>query len=398
MTRRFTFVVSLIVSLIATLCTGMAFGQVLSVQAASSNSVKATTSPVAYLYVSSRPSSSKNEIHAYSVAADGQLTAVSGSPYVADVQYLAANGTYLFGSDGTDIDSFSIESNGALKKMDSIDAQAFNSGGCGGPYSLFFDRTGATLYDLDIYSDCANNAYQFFGVDGSKGDMNYLGITSASSPVYDVPLSFIGNNKYAYGSLCYHYDPTIFGFERGSDGALTFTNFSAPIPDASNGGFYCPYMAAADSANHVAVPLDPLNSDWQPSGQTRLATYTADSSGNLTTTSTDSNMATTLVTNKSNIWVADISISPTGQLLAVAGTAGLQVFHFNGASPIKHYTGLLATDAITHVFWDSSNHLYAISQVAGKLFVFTVTPTSVSQAAGSPHAIASPQDLVAVAR
>jgi WD40 repeat protein len=157
-------------------------------------------------------------------------------------------------------------------------------------------------------------------------------------------------------------------------------------------------MAAADSANHVAVPLDPLNSDWQPSGQTRLATYTADSSGNLTTTSTDSNMATTLVTNKSNIWVADISISPTGQLLAVAGTAGLQVFHFNGASPIKHYTGLLATDAITHVFWDSSNHLYAISQVAGKLFVFTVTPTSVSQAAGSPHAIASPQDLVAVAR
>jgi hypothetical protein len=394
MKRHFT----LVTCLIAALCTGMAFGQNSSTQVVGVNSVKAASSPVAYLYVSSSPSSSKNEIKAYSVSATGGLTAVAGSPFTADVQYLAANGTYLFGSNGTDIDSFSIESNGGLKKMDSINAQAFNSGSCGGPFYLFFDRTGTTLYDLDIYSDCANNAYQFFSVGGSKGVMDYLGVTSASSPVYDVPLSFIGNNKYAYGSLCYHYEPTIFGFQRSSDGALTFTNFSAPIPDASNGDFYCPYMAAADSTNHVAVPLDPLNSDWQPSGPTRIATYTADSSGNLTTASTDSNMPTTLVTNNSNIWIADISISPSGKLLAVAGTGGLQVFHFNGAGPITHYTGLLTTDAISHVFWDSNNHLYAISQVAGKLFVFTVTPTSVSQAAGSPHAIASPQDLVAVAR
>jgi hypothetical protein len=326
------------------------------------------------------------------------LTAIAGSPLTADVQYMAANGKHLFGSNGTDIDSFSIGSDGALKKEDSINAQAFNTSDCGGPFALFFDRSGATLYDLDVYSDCANNAYQFFDVNSSNGGLNFLGMTSASSPVFDVPLSFIGNNEYAYGSLCYQYDPRIFGFHRSSDGALTFTNFSAPIPAAPNDDFYCPYMAAADSTNHVVVPLDPFNSDWQSSGQTRLATYTADSSGNLTTASTDSNMPATLVTNSANIWIADLSISPSGQLLAVAGAGGLQVFHFNGASPITHYTGLLTTDAVSHISWDSDNHLYAISQASGKLFVFTVTPTTVSQAAGSPHSIASPQGVVVVAK
>jgi hypothetical protein len=34
-------------------------------------------------------------------------------------------------------------------------------------------------------------------------------------------------------------------------------------------------------------------------------------------------------------------MSPSGKLLAVAGTTGLQVFHFNGSNPIKPYTGLL---------------------------------------------------------
>jgi 6-phosphogluconolactonase (cycloisomerase 2 family) len=394
MTRHFTFVCYLV----ATLCTEMAFGQFASAQVALKVPKVAPGSPIAYLYVSSSPSSGKNEINAYSVSTDGALTVIAGSPLAANVQYMAANGKYLFGSNGTDIDSFSIQSNGALKEEGTINAQAFNTSDCGGPFALFFDRGGTTLYDLDLYSDCANNAYQFFDIAGSQGRLNYLGMTSASSPVFDVPLSFIGNNQYAYGSLCYQYDPRIFGFQRGSDGALTFTNFNAPIPDAPSGGFYCPNMAAADSTNHVVVPLEPFNSDWEPSGQTRLATYTADSSGNLTSASTASNMPTTLVTNKSNSWVADISISPSGELLAVAGAGGLQIFHFNGANPITHYSGLLTTDAISQLSWDSANHLYAISQTSGKLFVFSVTPTKVSQVTGSPHSISSPLAVVVVAK
>jgi hypothetical protein len=85
---------------------------------------------------------------------------------------------------------------------------------------------------------------------------------------------------------------------------------------------------------------------------------------------------------------------PLGNYLAVAGTSGLQAFHFNGANPITKYTGLLATDQVDQVFWDNSNHLYAIGYAAGKLWVFTVTSTSVTQAPGSPHSIPGVGSLI----
>jgi hypothetical protein len=88
-----------------------------------------------------------------------------------------------------------------------------------------------------------------------------------------------------------------------------------------------------------------------------------------------------------------VTSSPSGNLLAVAGTVGLQVFHFNGANPITHYTGPLTSADVNQVFWDNNNHLYAMSATANKLWVFTVTPTGYSQAPGSPYSIDSPQDL-----
>jgi hypothetical protein len=87
-------------------------------------------------------------------------------------------------------------------------------------------------------------------------------------------------------------------------------------------------------------------------------------------------------------------MSPSGQLLAVAGTGGLEIFHFNGANPITAYTGPLTTGQVDQMSWDNHGHLYAISQSAGKVFVFTITPTSYSQVSGSPYAIVSPQNLV----
>jgi hypothetical protein len=76
------------------------------------------------------------------------------------------------------------------------------------------------------------------------------------------------------------------------------------------------------------------------------------------------------------------------------GQEGLQIFHFNGSSPITHYTGLLTSDPINQMFWDNNNHLYAISQSSGKLFVFTITPTRHKMAPGSPYTISSPDDIV----
>jgi hypothetical protein len=383
--------IKLVVCLIATLCAEVAFAQVASTPIAAGVQAPTGGAHVAFVYVSSSPSSNNYEINAFAAASNGKLRPVPGSPFPADVQNMAVNGKYLFGTNGIYIYSFSIASDGALKPIASINAQQFNGYNCGGPVALFLDHTGATLYDLDYDGNaCANNAYQFFSIDGSTGGLNYLGVTGDSSVEFEVPLSFTGNNVYAYGSGCYHLNASIFGFKRKTDQTLTDLNVDPAMPDAKKGDFYCPTLPTADPTNHLAISLQAYNGQsWQPDGPPQLATYTADGSGNLTTKSTFSNMPKIAVQ-----YVTDIGMSPSGKLLAVAGMAGLQVFHFHGSNPITHYTGLLTKDQVDQLFWDNDNHLYAISRSAGKLFVFTITPTSVSQAPGSPYTITNPQNII----
>jgi hypothetical protein len=85
---------------------------------------------------------------------------------------MAVNGKYLFLTNGVNIYSYSIAADGALRRLAATNAQRFNRSDCGGPVYLFLDRTGATCTNIHIYNDCANNAYQFFGVDGSTGGLN----------------------------------------------------------------------------------------------------------------------------------------------------------------------------------------------------------------------------------
>jgi hypothetical protein len=379
-----------IVCLIAILCTAMAFAPPSSAQ---TDEAAPVTSPVAYVYVSSSPSSGTYEINAYSAASTGKLTAVAGSPFSADVQFMAVNGKYLFGSNGTDIYSFSISSAGALAQVASIDAEQFNNPPTsGGPTSVILDHTGTSLYAGDFDAEgTGDNAYESFSIDNSTGGLTYLGMTPVGATIGG-PLAFIADNKYSYGSSCYEFYPSIYGFERSSGGTLSVLDINPSFPAASNGDFYCPSYSlnvAPDAAGHVAIALQAYNSNWQPVGEAQLAVYTAGSSGNLTTTSTSSNMPATSVTSVTDIWP-----SPSGKMLAVAGTRGLQIFNFNGASPITKNTGLLTSDEINQVYWDNDNHLYALSESKGKLFVFTVTPTSHSEAAGSPYTITSPQNLI----
>ena len=351
------------------------------------NSSQTSSSPAAYVYVSNTVNG-QNQITAYSAAANGSLTAIPGSPFQSNVNYLAVNGAWLFAIDQSNqsnpddlIDSFSIGSNGALTLSDQT---AANDSG-GGMINLFLDHTGSSLY-ADFYT--ANNDYLSYTINQSTGALSYVN-TVPGGPANNNPLSFIGNNQYAYSSSCYHFTPSIYGAQRDSSGALTSLNINPPYPAEKSGGFYCPYLAAADPNNHLAVALSPLTSSWASDGPTQLAVYTADSAGNLTTTSTNSNMPNVVVGGVTDYWM-----SPSGKYLAVAGTSGLQVFHFNGASPITRFTGLLTKNEVDQVFWDNSNHLYGISRKAGKLYVFTVTSSGVTQAPGSPHTVASPVDFI----
>jgi len=348
-----------------------------------SNSIQPPASPVAYVYVSSAATSSTGQINAYSAASNGALTPIAGSPFPYDVNYMAVNGAWLFGvaNVDTDINSFSIASNGALTFKDTY--KVTNPGAA--VISVYLDHTGSTLY-ADYYT--TNNDYLSFSINQSSGRLTKIG-DLAGGPPNNTPVSFIGNNVYAYSSSCYHFDQEIIGVKRNTDGTLSYLNSTFPFPAEKSGGFYCPWKAAADPTNHLAIAMEPLNSNWGQDGLWQLASYTAGATGNLTTKSTFSNMPTVLVGA-----VNDYSMSPSGKYLAVGGTAGFQIFHFNGANPITKFTGLLTGNTIDQVFWDNANHVYAISLKAGKLFVWTVTSTGATRAPASPHSIPNVQNLI----
>jgi hypothetical protein len=380
---------SLFACLVVPLLTLVVSAQVTSPETAAVQSSTAS-SPVAYVYISTNPqNSSTNEIQAYAAAANGKLTPVSGSPFRDDVTSMATNGRYLFAStrNGIYIAQFLIERDGALHWKKSTDIVKFNQDDCGNSGPLFTDRTGATVYDMEFRSDCSNNSYHSLALSRS-GNLENRGSSFTDAWLY-LPASFIGNNVYAYAAGCIdNLYWEISGFKRSSNGALNQIDISAPLPAPKEGDFWCPSQTAADPANHVAITMQAVDQNFSPDGPPQLATFTADSVGNLRTTSTVHNMPKTSVGT-----VTDLKMAPSGKLLAVGGTAGLQVFHFNGSSPVTHETGLLTKDQVDQLFWDNDHHLYAISRGAGKLFVFTLTSAGATQAPGSPHNISHPQDI-----
>ena len=344
-----------------------------------------------FVYIASNKSASNNEIAAYQSHSNGQLTPVAGSPFAVNAAYMTASGKYLFTTDGTNIYTYAVASDGGIAQTSSIDANQSNPNHCGSPISLFTDRTGSTLYDLDYVSDCANNQYGSFSIDSSTGALTFIALSGAASPVFNKPLSFLGNDMYGYSASCWHYIQEIYGFQRNSDGSLTLVSdlgSAPPMPTPPPGDTYCPWLAAADTGNHVAITLSAMNvSSFQADGPTQIAVYTADGAGNLSPNSTAADMPEVVVGN-----VSDMQMSPAGNYLAVAGT-GLQVFNFNGANPVTQLTGLLTNTPIDQIAWDHSNHLYAISHSAGQLFVFTVTSDGATQAPGSPYNVTVPVNI-----
>lgn len=381
--------VTLAAFLIATFCCVTASAQLASTQG---GIAQTTTSPNAYVYVISSPSSGTYELDGYSADSTGALTLLSGSPFWKTSKTLLAMANtshWLFVSDGTYIYSFSIASSGTLKQVSSVNAaQHYGFSGLAGVY-LLLDHTGSTLYAL-AEDGVGDNEFQFFSKNSTTGALSYFGSTGAS--VSYGYTAFTGNNLYAYGFGCIQDSAADYGFSRGTDGSLTNLNIDPPIPANPNGD-YCPAGGVtADPASDVAVPLNLETTTQPPSPPVWLAVYTADSSGNLTTNSTYQNMPTAAVG-----WLDSIVASPAGNLLALGGTSGLQVFHFNGSNPITPYTGLLAVHELSRLAWDTHNHLYGISP-SGRLYAFKITTTGYKQASGSPYSITSPQAITVLSK
>jgi hypothetical protein len=364
-----------------------------SAQDSPSTSSQSSSAPVAYVYVASSPGNGEPSVIAgYSASANGALTPIPGSPFPENAGSMAVNGKYLMAlsnSSPPNIDTLRIESNGALTYVTSTPC-AETDNPCIGTFNLFFDHTGADLYVMEVDSSENDNTASY-AVDKSSGALDYLGdaVTGAFPGDYTGTF-FIGDNVYAYSadqSACMY--PGIYGFQRQSSGLLTSLNipFGSPTPPPGVRIYY-PDLTVADPYSNLAFLEQPANPPGCAAGPLQIAVYTAEANGNIHTNSTYSNMPATLVQSP-----YDMKMSPSGQLLAVAGQEGVQVFHFNGANPVTHYTGLLTKNPITQTFWDNSNHLYAISST-GKLYVGTVTPTQLAMAPGSPYSVTGPQYVI----
>jgi WD40 repeat protein len=352
---------------------------------------------VAYVYVASLPANaSATEIDAYSASRDGKLSPLTGSSFQENESALTVSGNFLYGISGnaTNIDSFAIGAEGSIRYVTSTNYAQFDPDDCGSAGWVFPDRTGRNIYALVFDADCANNGYQSYATRPASGELNYLGYANGGAGSFNgvyLPATFTGNDKYAYSATnngCMYFG--VQTFQRGGNGLLTPDSSNSVTLPAPPDGYriYIPSLVSADPIDHVAMVLQAANPPGCGSNNPQLASFTADSKGNLTTTNTSANMPTTLIP-----YVNDLKMSPSGKLLAVAGTNGVQVFHFNGANPPSAYTPLLTTDSITQMFWDNDNHLYAINQLGGTLHVFDVTATSYSEAPGSPYVVSQPEAI-----
>jgi hypothetical protein len=367
-----------------------------------------TAAPVAYVYVQTLKG-----VNLYDVASNGTLTLVSGSPFKTTGELIGSTGTWLFSLGTSIIHSYPVASNGAIKAQSAqIDTASYEGGSCGQTMGGGLDHTGQYV-QVSFQPSCGT--IQTYKINKSNGALTFLGGAIVATDYSTLgPLTNTANNKFAYAALWnvpdwevnFHY----MGFVREANGALADLSFSQTDPNVDSGQLFS-WLVTADPTNHLAIALGNVQDLGSPIvhlAPTALASYTVDANGNIASTNTQENMPVPAV------GPTTMRMSPSGKFLAVAGGPcnwcvvsvkiapnGLEVFNFNGASPITPFSKVLTTAPIDQIAWDNSNHLFAVSDSTNKLYVYTVTSTGVTAAPGSPYTVtnpngASPYGLVVV--
>jgi hypothetical protein len=374
-----------------------------SAQTPSGKTAAATASapaPVAYVYIGTAKG-----VNLYNAAANGRLTLVPGSPFQTIGKAMGSNGKYFFNLGTYWVHVYPIKSNGAIgTQVSQINTQNYTGANCGSTGGAILDHTGQNLYVLLQGGPNSCIVYQTFGIAKASGALTFTGAAVLDDPGTSsgsVP-TITANSKFAYATTYSAENPTwLSAFSREANGTLNLIGITETDPQPPQDGYdYFTFAAAADPTNHLAVTLMPVSSPpFYHTGPVQIGSYTVDSGGNVTSTNTASNMP------KPAVGAQVLNMSPSGKLLAAAGgnpvsiiigPPGLQVFHFNGANPITPFGKVLTTAPVDQIHWDKSNHLYALSSSTGQLFVYTITPTSIAQAPGSPYKIAKADALVVV--
>jgi len=358
-----------------------------------------TPSTAAYVYIQIQGSA--GAVYGLSASSTGQLSAIPSAPWKPSGLIVGSTPTKFFSLGADLIHSYGIASNGAiLSQLAEMPILDYDGSGCGGGSTgqdgAVLDHTGKYIYVMlegNLASeDCV--AYQSYIVN-SDGSFLFDGDTELDWEPYGgyqagLP-SILGSESFAYSQYLYNSGPQIMGFRRESSGTLDLlSDLQINTPTSSGQGYVPTNPDASPAGNYVVIQLYPEDA---PPGQ--LGSFTVNSEGNLSSTNTASNMPTTPFSS-----VTGTTFSPSGNMFVIysnSGTGtglGIEIYNFNGAAPLTAYKTLLSGTPIDQVAWDSSNHLYAISKSGNELYVFTVTPTSVTQDAS--WSIGSPYKMVVV--
>jgi hypothetical protein len=335
-------------------------------------------------------------VYGYSASSSGQLTAIPGSPFKPGTAIIGSNNTQFFTLGKTTLHSFAVGSNGAIgSQVGSAAILDYPGNSCGGGTNgtdnAVLDHTGKYVYvELQGAGDGTCAAYQTYIVN-SNGSFTFNGETEQtfeSEAGTGLP-SILGNETFAYATEWDGHYTNDVGFQRQSTGTLQTMQFKETDPTLPDTDYLPMNPDASPTGNYVVLQLSPSDGGGD-SGNIQLGSYTVDSQGNLTTTNTSSNMPTPTINGGNS------TFSPDGTMyvLYAGGSgygSGIEIYNFNGASPLTLNTTLLTGTGIDQVAWDTSHHLYAISESQNKLWVFNVNGSSVTQAdaisIGSPFSM-----------
>jgi len=360
---------------------GLAGTPVLVFALAVTTNLEAQTTPSTAAYVYIQIDGPQGAVYGLRASSTGKLNAIPGGPWKPTGRIVGSTPTKFITLGADNIHSYGLTSDGAIgSQLEQNPYIDYPGGDCGsGSTELnnaVLDHTGKYVYILlqtsNGISGCS--AVQSFNIN-SAAVFDNVGSTVLSGD-YDTTLpSILGSETFAYAND----SNGPIGFRRESSGALESMQFHETDPTLSGGSYTPGFPDASPTGNFVVLHLFPKDAN-----PFQLGSYTVDSEGNLSTTNTSSNMPTSALIG------ANSTFSPSGKLYVLYADSGgndegqevpggIEIYNFNGAAPLTLYKKLLTGTSIDQVAWDSTNHMYAISKSANMLYVFTVTPTSVTE-------------------
>lgn len=338
-----------------------------------------TPSTVAVAYVGSRQLTigGNGQITGFAVAPDGSAASTPNSPFTGASRTLAASKKFLVGSDGTNIVTYAIATNGGLSQVSSINGVEHNdSPDDSAVGTLSLDRSGSSVYASELnFQGADNDAFAMFNL-ASDGTLSFLA-NSDINVNFGGGLTFTPDNRFAYGDGCFFLGFTVFGFARNSDGTLTRLTINTDLPSAANNGSFCPGSLSPSSERFLALLIF---SEGTGVSQGSIVLYKIGSDGSLT-------LANDSLLSVPN--AVDVAFDPSGKFLAAATTAGIQMFQLSGTTLSAVGTPQDVNVSFDEVQWDNAGHLYGVSSKSNGLYIYNANQGVLTSASGSPHSVPS---------